>query len=109
MMQSMLDEQMHEALVRAVELAGGQTQFAEKLNGALELLTPARSQAAKPIRQQNVDWWLRRTKKLPAELARAAEMAVEGRVTRYEFRPDVFGVSHDAAPLVPLQLELPAA
>jgi hypothetical protein len=108
-MQALTEEQMHEALMRAVELAGGQTQFAEKLNSALELLTPARSHAAKPIRQQNVDWWLRRTKKLPAELARAAEMAVDGRVTRYEFRPDVFGVSHDAAPLVPLQFELPTA
>jgi hypothetical protein len=107
-MHAMLEEQMHEALVRAVELAGGQTLFAEKLNGALELLTPARPHAAKPIRQQNVDWWMRRAKKLPAELARAAEVALDGRVTRYEFRPDVFGVSHDAAPLVPQQLELPA-
>lgn len=101
-------DEMLAALLRAVEAAGGQTQFADKLNEARALLQPPPKTDAKPIRQQHVDWWIRRAKKVPSEMARAAELAVEGKVTRYELRPDVFGLSHDSAPLVPLQLELPA-
>jgi hypothetical protein len=103
-----MQAEMLEALERVVELGGGQTQFADKLNEALAVLQPPpRPAAAKPIRQQHVDYWIRVAKKLPSELARAAEYAVDGKVTRYELRPDVFGVSHDAASLVPTQLELP--
>jgi DNA-binding transcriptional regulator YdaS (Cro superfamily) len=39
--------------------------------------------------QQNVAYWLRA--KVPAEVVPAIEDATEGKVSRHELRPDVFG------------------
>lgn len=96
---------MLEALETAVALAGGQTQFADKLNDAMLSIEP-RDPERKPVRQQHVEYWLKKSRKLPADYARAAELVVDGKVTRYEFRPDIFGASPNAGP--PRQLELPA-
>lgn len=86
------------ALERAVDLVGGQSEFARRLNLArqqLELEAGVLAADQKQIKQQHVDYWMRVMKKLPAEHVRAAEVAVEGRVTRYEFRSDVFGPPPD--------------
>ena len=53
----------------------------------------------KPIKQQHVDYWIRVMKKLPSEHARAAERVAEGRFTRYDFRPDIFGPPDPGAAL----------
>jgi len=90
---------MLEALERAVELAGGQSEFARRLNLAREALGLATPADLKPVKQQHVDYWMRVMKKLPAEHVRAAEFAVDGKVTRYEFRSDVFGPPPGVAPL----------
>ena len=45
------------------------------------------------IYQSHVGKWLHATKQgIPAEYCRAIEQATNGKVTRYELRPDVFGV-----------------
>lgn len=91
---------MLEALERAIELAGGQPQFADRLNTARQQLqaeTP--EDLARPIKQQHVDYWLRVMKRLPERLARAGELATDGNVTRYQFRPDVFGDGPEQMPM----------
>lgn len=64
----------HEALKRAVEIAGGQTALA-RLVGK---------------RQGHVWDWLNSTKKLAPEIAVAIERAIDGQVRRDELRPDIF-------------------
>lgn len=70
---------MIEPLKKAVELAGGQAHLARAIG----------------VRQQHVWNWLNRDGKTPAEHVLAIERAVEGRVTRHELRPDVFGVPEE--------------
>lgn len=66
---------MIDALKKAVELAGGQSQLAKAIG----------------VKQQHVWNWLHRDGKPAAEFVLPIESAVSGRVTRYELRPDVFG------------------
>lgn len=66
---------MIEALQKAVELAGGQSSLARALG----------------VKQQHVWNWLHRDRKPAAEYVLAIESAVEGKVSRYDLRPDVFG------------------
>lgn len=68
------------ALEEAISLAGGQSELARRLQ-ALGF----------KVKQQNIDYWVRVAKRTPAEFARGIEQAVEGRVTRYQLRADVFG------------------
>lgn len=67
-----------EALLKVVELAGGQSALAREL-----------STEARPIRQGHVWAWINRDGLLPPEFCRPAE-ALTG-VSRYALRPDVFG------------------
>lgn len=66
---------MIEALQKAVELAGGQSSLAKAIG----------------VKQQHVWNWLNRDGKPAAEHVLGIEKATEGRVTRYDLRPDVFG------------------
>jgi DNA-binding transcriptional regulator YdaS (Cro superfamily) len=67
---------MHqEALKRAITICGGQAALAAKIGR----------------KQQHVWFWLNEAKKLPADVAPAIEVATDGKVTRYELCPDVFG------------------
>lgn len=61
-------------LQRAVLLAGNQTRLARKIGKG----------------QAHVAMWLKRGRVAPTACI-AIETAVDGRVTRYELRPDVFG------------------
>lgn len=65
-------------LQRAVEIAGGQTALAA-------LLGP-------PIKQAHVWWWLEKMDgRVPPQHCAAIERATEGKVTRHDLRPDIFG------------------
>lgn len=66
---------MIEALRKAVQIAGGQSQLAKAVG----------------VKQQHVWNWLNRDMKPAAGRVLAIEEAVAGRVTRYQLRPDVFG------------------
>jgi DNA-binding transcriptional regulator YdaS (Cro superfamily) len=61
---------------KAVELVGGQSALAKRMGG--------------PVKQGHVWKWLRMDR-IPAERAIAIERATDGRVTRQELRPDLFG------------------
>jgi len=70
------------ALSRAVEICGGQSELARRIGGGLK--------------QAHVWGWLHRGQKVvPAEHCQAIERATGGLVTRYELRPDVFGPMPD--------------
>lgn len=69
-----------EALRKAVELAGGVTALADKLG----------------VGQSVVSNWLMR-ESIPPQRCVEIETAVQGAVTRYELRPDIFGT----APMLP--------
>lgn len=68
-------------LDRAIDLCGGQTALAKKIGRT----------------QQNVAYWRKARKGVPADVASDIEEAVEGKVTRHELRPDVFGQPERAA------------
>ena len=62
---------------KAVEICGSQKELARRIGGR--------------VKQGHVWKWLHETKVLPAERAIQIERATNGRVTRYELRPDIFG------------------
>lgn len=68
------------ALQRAVHEAGSQTALATRLTEI----------TGRTVKQQNIWRWLNGTKPLPAEFAIPIEQAVDGAVTRFDLRPDVF-------------------
>lgn len=71
---------MHqEALQRAIDIAGGQSALARLLGK----------------KQGHVWHWLHQVQRLSPEIAIAIERATEGKVSRGELRPDIFG--RDAA------------
>lgn len=77
-----------DALAIAIDAAGGQSALARTLS------TPAR-----PVRQGHVWSWLNRQDgNAPAELILAIEAACKACVTRYQLRPDVYGVDPALAP-----------
>lgn len=63
------------ALQRAVDLSGGQNALARMIG----------------VGQGHVWYWLRRSKRIPAERAAQVERATDGAVTKEELRPDLFG------------------
>lgn len=65
---------MSQALARAIEIVGGQTQLARLLG----------------VKQANVWHWLNRADHVPAEFALAIERATGGQVARHELRPDLY-------------------
>jgi len=62
-------------LQSAIEIMGSQTALARACG----------------VEQGHVWHWLNRAKKLPAERAIQIEHATNGRVTRHQLRPDLFG------------------
>jgi UDP-N-acetylglucosamine 1-carboxyvinyltransferase len=63
-----------EALEKAIEIAGGQSALGRLID-----------------RDQKAIWaWLNTTQKVPAEDVLRIESAVEGKVSRYDLRPDVY-------------------
>jgi len=66
---------MNNAIRRAVEVCGGQTELARRMKDG--------------TRQGHVWYWLK-TGRPPAERCRAIELATEGQVTRQDLRPDLF-------------------
>lgn len=69
------------ALSRAVELAEGQSGLARICGGK--------------VKQAHVWKWINGSGLIPAQYARPVEIALGGRVTRYELRPDVFGAAEE--------------
>lgn len=68
----------HEALVRAVHIVGGQAPLARAIGS--------------PVRQGHVWQWLNRAGRVvPGEHCIPIETATNGKVTRYDLRPDIFG------------------
>ncbi len=65
---------MSEALSRAIELVGGQTQLARLLG----------------VKQANVWHWLNRAQHVPAEYVLPIEKATGGKVGRRDLRPDLY-------------------
>lgn len=73
---------MLEALQKAVDLAGGQSELARRIGGK--------------VRQGHVYYWLNTMKKISHEHVLAAERAVNGQVTRHDLRPDIYPVEEAA-------------
>jgi DNA-binding transcriptional regulator YdaS (Cro superfamily) len=72
------------ALQRAVDIVGGQTALAAALG--------------EPIKQGHVWYWLeKKGGEVPAEHCAAIERATDGKVTRHDLRPDVFGSGSPAS------------
>lgn len=65
-----------QAVIRAIDLAGGQSALA-RLCGK---------------KQQHVYNWLKRNKKIPSTEVIKVETALEGRLKRHEIRPDIFSI-----------------
>jgi DNA-binding transcriptional regulator YdaS (Cro superfamily) len=64
------------AIERAIDIAGGQSALARALGGS--------------VKQAHV-WYWKENGEVPPEHCIAIEIATEGKVSRYELRPDVFG------------------
>lgn len=64
-------------LERAIRIAGGQSHLARRIGGK--------------VRQGHVWKWLNRCSQVPVEAAIRIEQAVDGKVTRHDLRPDIFG------------------
>jgi DNA-binding transcriptional regulator YdaS (Cro superfamily) len=80
-------EQQHvSALRRAVEIAGSQGQLAKRMRA---YFTSRGIDSA--ISQQTISYWLQSATLIDAMYWPAIEDATDGRVTRYDLRPDVFG------------------
>lgn len=83
-----MSDSVVQALQRAIQLAGGQTELANRVNVQLR----GRPQWAeiKPIKQAHIWSWLKRTKRIPGEYGTPIELAVKGEVKRYHLCPAVF-------------------
>lgn len=64
------------ALLRAISLAGGKTELANLIH----------------VRYAHVHSWLRPDKQVPAHMCIPIEKAVNGKVSRYELRPDIYPI-----------------
>jgi len=70
---------MNIPLLKAIAVAGGQRRLAEKLG----------------VSSMAVSQWKRRG--IPPHRVIEIERAIDGEITRYELRPDIFGTKGDAA------------
>ena len=77
-----------DALSHAIELAGGQTALADKLTLYL----------GRPVSQGRIGNWLRRDRKVPAEMGIPIEKVVNGEVTRHELCPEIYPADESARP-----------
>jgi DNA-binding transcriptional regulator YdaS (Cro superfamily) len=62
-------------LEKAIQICGSQSELARRIGGK--------------VRTGHIHYWLRN--RVPSERCVAIEQATEGRVTRHDLRPDVFG------------------
>lgn len=78
---------MTDALAKAIEVVGGQTQLARLLG----------------VKQANVWHWLNKAERVPGEYVLAIETATGGQVTRHDLRPDLYpdAEAPDALPAIP--------
>lgn len=67
------------AIKKAIDLAGGQAALSKKIN----------------VHASFISQWVTGRRPIPAEHCRAIEAAVDGQVTRYDLRPDVFGTAEE--------------
>ena len=63
-----------DALVKAAELAGGQSALARGTG----------------VKQGHVWWWINKSGQAPADKVLDIERAIDGAVTRHELRPDIY-------------------
>lgn len=75
-----------EALIKAIEIAGGQRALARKLS----------EETGEEVSQAAVWGWLNKAKKFPPEMCGPIERVCEGRVSKHEFRPDLFESAQSA-------------
>lgn len=68
-------------IITATELARRLSARPDPLSGQVRRISP-----------QAINKWIRKSR-IPADRCVAVEVAVDGRVTRYEMRPDVFGAA----------------
>lgn len=64
------------ALEKAIRIAGSQFALARAIG----------------MKQQTVNWWIRKSKKVPAPYVIKIEKALNGAVTRHELRPDIYPI-----------------
>src|SRR4051794_41026957 len=67
-------------LLRAIDIAGGQTALAERLSGVMR----------RKIVQQHVHNWLKYAKKLPTDVCLPIQYATQGQVKASTFRPESY-------------------
>lgn len=73
---------MNKLLEKAIKYSGTQAALAAAINEFVP--------RSKRIKQQYISKWLNRTKNIPAEYVLPIERAVNGAVTRYDLRPDIY-------------------
>ena len=78
---------MLEALLNVIEICGSQAELARRLDAI-----GAKQESPITCGSGHVWAWVNRDKKVSEIWARHCEAAVGGAVTRYELRPDIFGV-----------------
>jgi hypothetical protein len=79
-----------DALDRAIAICGTQTELARRIEAARGRLGIALELG--PVTFRHVwNWRNRDGGRIPSVFCRCAELATHGIVTRYDFRPDVFG------------------
>jgi len=61
-------------LRRAIDLVGGQSALARAINS----------------KQQNIWFWLHKSRRVPAEFVLPIEQTTQGQVTRSQLRPDIY-------------------
>lgn len=80
---------INSSLLKAVELVGGQVKLAAEIRQ-----WHAQNGSIVKVAQAHVWNWLNSDSPMPpAEHCRAIEEILNGSVTRYDLRPDVFGAS----------------
>lgn len=89
-----------EYLKQAIELAGGQTELAERINRHI-------APTVQSVKQANIWSWLNRSGRVPSEYAIPLQLAVDGQVTAMDVCPDTF--RPDIAELVIRRSEVSAA
>lgn len=70
-------------------------RFAAELFDTQGEFAAACSDEDRTVKQGHVATWLTRSKKAPADMVLRIERATDGKVTRHQLRPDVFGRTPD--------------
>jgi len=84
-----------EALEKAIEIAGGQRELAERVT--FEALKLGLVTQDRPIKQQHISNWKNREKRCPSKMARAISLAVNSAIPPSLLRPDLYPTNFDQA------------